>query len=222
MRTSLPASAPKSARVSMDKKPRRYQVVTLGIALLVLALAGCGAGRPIKYYQLSYPPAVTPSQDAVDATIMVRSFQASPLYVDNKIVYGFDGPEMGTYSYQRWAQAPIGILQDALVRGLRASGQFKAVFDMRSDVNGRYILAGQLYDFKEVDLSPMVARLNYEVRMRDRNSNTIVWSHIYSHDEPASEKSINAFVQAMDKNVQRSVQEIQAGLGEYFRTHPSK
>jgi hypothetical protein len=35
-----------------------------------------------------------------------------------------------------------------------------------------------------------------------------------------AEKSVNAFVLAMDKNLQRSVQEIQTGLQDYFRAHP--
>ena len=66
----------------------------------------------------------------------------------------------------------------------------------------------------------IVARLSYEVRLRDRKSGTTVWEHSYSYDEPASEKSVSAFVNAMDKNIQRSVQEVQAGLEEYFRAHP--
>jgi len=58
--------------------------------------------------------------------------------------------------------------------------------------------------------------------LRDRKTGLTVWNHVYNHDEPVSEKSINAFVLAMDKNVQRSVQEVQAGLEEYFRAHPLK
>ena len=84
-----------------------------------------------------------------------------------------------------------------------------------------FILAGHLYDFKEVDGSAIVARLNYEVRLRDRKTGTTVWTHTYSHDEPASEKTVSAVVAAMDKNVQRSVQEVQAGLEEYFRSQPN-
>ena len=89
-------------------------------------------------------------------------------------------------------------------------------------MGGQYILGGHLYDFKEVDGSAIVARLNYEVRLRDRKSGTTVWSHMYTHDEPASEKTVSAIAVAMDKNVQRSVQEVQAGLEEYFRANPPK
>ena len=67
-----------------------------------------------------------------------------------------------------------------------------------------------------------MARLNYEVRLRDRKTGTAVWTHMYSHDEPASEKSVSAVAIAMDKNVKRSVQEVQAGLEEYFHANPPK
>lgn len=192
------------------------------LALVAFALAGCGVARPIKYYQVSYAPAGPVAADAIDATLLVRAFESSHLYLDDKIVYGFDGPEMGTYEDHRWAEPPVEILQMALVRGLRASGRFQAVYTIRADTTGRFVLAGHLYDFKEVDTNPIVARLNYDVRLRDRATSTIVWKHLYSRDEPATEKSINAFVIAMDKNIQRSVQEIQASLDEYFRAHPVK
>ena len=188
--------------------------------LLALTLAGCGSSRPIKYYQVTYPTKSFVAQDAINATLMVRIFDASHLYLDNKIVYGFDSPEMGTYEYQRWADPPVEMLQNALVRGLRSTGHFKAVYTLRSDPDGRFILAGHLYDFKEVDGATIVARLSYEVRLRDRKTGTVVWNHSYSYDEPVSEKSVSAFVIAMGKNLQRSVEDIQTGLDEYFRANP--
>jgi ABC-type uncharacterized transport system auxiliary subunit len=208
-----------ATRISNTARERRPLFFFFLLVALVCLQAGC-AGRPIKYYQLTYPEAVPAAPDAINTTILVQPLGASRLYLDDKIVYGFAGPEMGTYQSQRWAAPPAEILQNSLVRGLRASGRFKAVYPIRTDANAQYVLMGQLYDFKEVDLNPIVARLNYEVLLRDRKTGDAVWNHIYSHDEPASEKNIAAFVEAMNKNVQRSVQEIQAGLEEYFRAHP--
>jgi ABC-type uncharacterized transport system auxiliary subunit len=192
----------------------------LAIAPLTIGLAGCGSARPIKYYQVTYPTTATVAPDPINASLMVRPFEASHLYLDDKIVYGFDSPEMGTYEFQRWAEPPVEILQNAIVRGLRSSGRFTAVHTHRADPDLRFILSGHLYDFREVDGKPIVARLNYEVRLRDRKAGTTLWTHTYTHDEPASEKSVASFVQAMDKNVQLSIHEVQAGLVEYFRAHP--
>jgi ABC-type uncharacterized transport system auxiliary subunit len=201
---------------------RKFDRVSLLSSFLavVIGIAGCGSARPIKYYQLTYPSSDVAAPDALDVMLMVRPFESSHLYLDDKIIYGLPGPEMGAYENHRWAEPPIEILQNAFVRGLRASGRFKGVYNLRSNANARYILGGYLYDFKEVDASPIVARLNFEVRLRDRKTGMTVWNHSYSHDEPASEKSVSAFVVAMDKNVHTSVQEVQAGLEEFFRSHP--
>jgi ABC-type uncharacterized transport system auxiliary subunit len=190
------------------------------VALSVLCLSGCAPPKPIKYYQVTYPTKAYIADDAINASLLVRPFEASHLYLDDKMVYGFDSPEMGTYEYQRWSEPPVEILQNALVRGLRSSGRFTAVSSMRADPSGRFILAGQLYDFREVDAASVVARLSYEVRLRDRKTGTTVWEHSYSYDEPATEKSVTAFVVAMDRNLQRSLQEVQSSLEAYFRAHP--
>lgn len=192
------------------------------LAAISAFLGGCGAARPVKYYELTYATSTVSTPGPIDTTIMVRLFEASHLYVNDRIVYATEGPEMGAYETHRWAQPPVEALQEALVRGLRASGLFRGAYMLRSNANGQFVLGGHLYDFKEVDLKPMVARLSYEVRLRDRLNGTTVWTHTYSHDEAASETTVNAFVTAMDKNVQRSVQEVQTGLEDYFREHPVK
>jgi ABC-type uncharacterized transport system auxiliary subunit len=197
-------------------------VVTLGICVLVGGLVGCGSMKPIKYYHLTYPSETPVGEGAIDATLMIRTFEASHLYLDDKIVYGFSSPEMGTYEYQRWEEPPVEMLQNALVRGLRSSGKFGGVYTIRAEANAQYTLSGHLYDFKEVEGEPILARLNYEVRLRDRKSGIVVWTHPYHHDEPAAQKSMSSFVEAMDRNVNRSVQEVQAGLLEYFQAHPPR
>jgi ABC-type uncharacterized transport system auxiliary subunit len=191
-----------------------------GIAALAFGLAACGAAKPAKYYQVTYPTKSFVADDALNVTLVVRPIEASPLYLDDKIVYGFDNPEMGTYEYQRWSQPPAEILQMALVRGLRATGRFRSVYSLRADPSERFILTGNLYDFKEVDGNTIVARLNYEVRLLDRKTGAVLWTHAYTHDEPAAQKSVMSFVEAMDKNVQRSIQEIAASLEQYFRASP--
>ena len=196
----------------------------LGISSAVFAvvlLSGCAKPRAIKYYQITYPSNVSVSQEMIDTMLLVRSFDASHLYLDDRIVYGYDSPEMGTYEDERWAEPPVEMLRDAIVRGLRSSGMFKGgVYIARSDLGGRYLLSGHLYDFKEVDAATISARLAFEARLWDRKTRTLVWSHSYSFDEPAAEKSVSAVAAAMDRNVQRSVQAIAADLTEYFKAHP--
>ena len=196
----------------------------LGISSAVFAvvlLSGCAKPRAIKYYQITYPSNVSVSQEMIDTMLLVRSFDASHLYLDDRIVYGYDSPEMGTYEDERWAGPPVEMLRDSIVRGLRSSGMFKGgVYIARSDLGGRYLLSGHLYDFRELDAATVSARLAFEARLWDRKTRTLVWSHSYSFDEPAAEKSVSAVAVAMDRNVQRSVQAIAADLTEHFKAHP--
>jgi ABC-type uncharacterized transport system auxiliary subunit len=194
----------------------------LGGSSMAIFLAACGAPRPIKYYQLSYPMGASSQQAPLNVSILVRTFDSSVLYKENRIVYATSPQELGLYDSQRWVLPPVEMLQDALIRGLRASGRYRSVMSVRGEGGGDFSLSGSIYEFGEYDGPEIMARLNYVVRLRDRKSGLIVWTHNYKHDEPAGEKTVPAVVAAMDRNVQRSVDEIQAGLLEFFNANPPK
>jgi ABC-type uncharacterized transport system auxiliary subunit len=198
----------------------RLRVLSSVIAALVVLLSGCAKPRPIKYYQITYPSSITVVPEPIDVTLLVRTFEGSHLYLDDRVVYGYDSPEMGTYEDERWAEPPVEMLRDALVRGLRSSGKFKGVYILRSEMSGRYVLSGRLYDFKELDAATISARLGFEARLWDRKTRTLVWTCPYSYDEPADKKAVSAVAAAMDRNVRRSVQIIETNLVEYFKAHP--
>jgi ABC-type uncharacterized transport system auxiliary subunit len=89
-------------------------------------------------------------------------------------------------------------------------------------MQGDFAIRGRLYDFKEVDGGQMSGRVTLELEMRDLKSGATVWTHYYTHDEPASGKDVPALVTALDKNVQRGVKEVVESLDQYFASHPVK
>jgi len=202
---------------------RRKAVVVL-LATTAVFLGGCGAARPSKYYQLTIP-ADTSAQHAADpaaVTLLVGNLFASHLYREDRIVYSTTGEEMGTYEYQRWAEPPAEMIQEVLLRELRSSGRYRAVYTQRSNTNGDFLLRGRLYDFKEVSENGMVARMGVDFEMRDLKNGATVWTHYYQHDEPVNGKNVPAVVAALDKNVQRAVKEVVESLDQYFALHPAK
>lgn len=207
-----------------DKRFERVGKTLASVALLAVGLSGCGSIKPVKYYQLTHPP-TTPlaaSQSPVDAAVCVRPFQTSHLYREDRIVYGGDGEQLGLYDNQRWTEPPVELLQDALARGLRTSGHFRAVTTLRSDTSVDFNLTGHLYAFREVSTSGIVARLNFEVELTDVKLGRAVWRHTYNHDEPTAGKSVADVAAAMDKNVQHSVQEVQDGILQALSTYTRK
>jgi len=200
------------------------RTLIIPVALMVGLLNGCGATRPSKYYQLTVPSdaEAVEKTDAVPVTLLLGALMTSHLYREDRIVYG-NGPEqLGTYEYQRWAEPPAEMIQEVLLRELRASGRYRAVYYRRSNVRGDFALRGRLYDFKEVTGGQMSARVTLELEMRDLKNGATVWTHYYTHDEPTSGKDVPAVVAALDKNVQRGVKEVVESLDRYFASHPVK
>jgi ABC-type uncharacterized transport system auxiliary subunit len=198
--------------------------LSIAVALMMVLLAGCGAARPVKYYQLTVPADAGAAEkaDAVPVTLLLGALMTSHLYREDRVVYG-NGPEqLGTYEYQRWAEPPAEMIQEVLLRELRLSGRYRAVYYRRSNIKGDFALRGRLYDFKEVEGGQMSTRVTLEMEMRDLKSGATVWTHYYSHDEPASGKDVPAVVASLDKNVQRGVKEVVESLDQYFASHPFK
>jgi cholesterol transport system auxiliary component len=194
------------------------------LALLIVFLTACGAGRPSKYYQLTVPAssASVEKPGTVPVTLLLGGMMTSHLYREDRIVYG-NGPEqLGTYEFERWAEPPAEMIQGVLLRQLRASGRYRAVYYRRSNMKGDFAIRGRLYDFKELTGSQLSARVTLEFEMRDLDSGATVWTHYYTSDEPVSGKDVHAVVAALDRNVQRAVGEVVAGLDQYFASHPVK
>lgn len=197
------------------------------IAILVaVSLVGCGATRPSKFYQLTVPGTGAQSAaqvaDPVPGTILIGPLMASHLYREDRIVYSSSGEQMGTYEYQRWAEPPTEMIQNVLLRVLRSTGRYKAVYMQRSTMNGDFLIRGRLYDFKEVSGSAEVAKVTFELEMRELKSGATVWTHFYSHEEPVEGKDVPAVVAALDRNVQSGLTEVVASLDRHFTEHPLK
>ena len=193
-------------------------------ALMVALLGGCGSARPAKYYQLTIPAdaAAVEKPDTVPISLLLGAVLSSHLYREDRIVYGNGSEQLGTYEYQRWAEPPAEMIQEVLLRELRSSGRYRAVHYRRSNMQGDFAIRGRLYDFKEVDGTATSARLTLEFEMRDLKTGATVWSHYYTHDEPASGKDVPAIVAAFDKNVQLATKEVVGSLDQYFASHPVK
>ena len=187
-------------------------------ALAVSLASGCGATRPSKYYQLTVPGDSAPVADPrpYPVTLLLGPLRASHLYREDHIVYSSNGESMGTYEFQRWAQPPTEMIQEILLRQLRTSGRYREVDLLRSNARGDFLLLGRLFDFKEISGNALMARLTVEWELRDMKTASTVWTHYYIHDEPVNGKDMSAVVSALNRNVQRSVDEVKSGLVQVF------
>jgi len=215
----------------MARAGRKFQIypVTLTLritlflfTLVVILTAGCGAARPSKYYQLTVPGDSAPAANSnrLPIILLIGRLTAPALYREDQIVYSSGGENMGTYEYQKWSEPPTEMIAEVMLRQFRASGRYHGVYTLRSDIHGDFLLHGHLYDFKEVGGSPLLARVTMELELREIKTGAVVWTHFYTHDEPASGKDVGAVVAALNKNVQQGIAEFRASLDQYFAEHP--
>ena len=201
----------------MSRRLTRVYLVLMAVA----SLAACGAPRPVKYYVIDLPPAAAPTGIAqFPITLLVSRITASHLYHDDRLVYGSGPVQLGTYDYDRWAETPADMVQDLLISTLRRSGQYASVAPVTSSVHGDFVLRGHLNEMYGVDQPALVARFSLELELYDPQGRAIVWSQTYSHDEPVEGKTVPAIVEAMDRNVNSGLQQLSAGLNQYFAVHP--
>jgi ABC-type uncharacterized transport system auxiliary subunit len=218
-----PSSLICDSRERHSSGARRYWQGAACAATLLLAagICGCGAARPIRYYQLNVPEATPPSTaEPLPVTIVLGQLTTSHLYREDRIVFGEQGEGMGTYEYQRWAEPPTEMIEAILLRDLRNTRRFREVYSQKSAVHGDYVLHGQLYDFKEVSVPNLVARVAFELELRDTKRGVTVWNMSYRQDDPVSVKEASAVVDALDKNVHRGMEQAVAGIDQYFAAHP--
>jgi ABC-type uncharacterized transport system auxiliary subunit len=188
---------------------------------LALSLNGCGGGKPIHYYTAGYPVAPTLATGAHPVSLLIGSIEGADIYRDTPIVYRIGPNRIGVYQHSHWAEPPVELLKNKLIRVLSASGDYQSVSGLGSNTNGRFILRGRLYQFEEVDAANIAGLISMEFELYDRKSGKILWTHFYSQSEPAQGKDIPAVVAALDANLDHGLKEIAAGLNQYFSANPS-
>src|ERR1700731_1492658 len=198
------------------------KILFCALVLCIGIGGGCGAARPSKYYQLTVPIDAAPPTGSApyQVTLMLGPITSSHLYREDHIVYTGSGQDMGVYQYQRWAQPPTEMIGEVLLRDLRASDRFQAVYSWGSNVRGDYILRGRLYDFREISATNLVGRVTLELELHDARTGATVWTHFYSHDQPVAGKDVASVVAALDHDVQQAIVEFRASLDQYFSAHP--
>jgi ABC-type uncharacterized transport system auxiliary subunit len=198
-----------------------------GAALALLALglmAGCGASRPINYYQLTNPGSVAPATaQPLPVSIIVGLPAAPDLYRNNRVVYAVGDQKIGAYEYERWIGPPPELIRDVILRDLRSSGRYEGVYTPQGKTGGDYLLRMRIYDFKELDSgSSLMGRLTMDVELQNTKTGSTVWQTYYNHDEPISAKTVPDVVAALNRNVQMAANDIASGMDQYFAAHPPK
>jgi ABC-type uncharacterized transport system auxiliary subunit len=192
----------------------------VSLSALALSLNSCAKSKPIHYYTVGLPVAPTLTTSAQPVSLLVGSIGGAGIYRDTPIVYRVGTNEIGAYQYSRWAEPPVELVKDKLIRILSASGDYQSVTSLGSNSNGQFLVRGRLYEFAEVDGANITGLVSMEFELYDRKSGKTLWTHFYSNSEPVQSKDISAVVTALDTNLDHGLKEVAAGLSNYFSANP--
>jgi len=199
---------------------RRIQQAAIAI-LLAGFLASCGGSRPVKYYVLDAGPAPASSPaPQIPVTLLVSRINATHLYRDDRLVYGSNDVQLGTYEYERWAEPPAELIRDVLIKSLRSSGSYRSVSRISSNLHGDYIIRGQLFALDEVQSPALSGRFSFQIELYDPKAAATLWSAAYTHDEPVNGKKVSDVVEALDRNVRAGMTQLTGELAQYLASHP--
>jgi cholesterol transport system auxiliary component len=193
------------------------------IPSLILGLFACSfGGKPavmVEQYALEYPPPALQAMRPVDKVIRLERFSVAQVFNHVRMVYRQKPAHYNDYAYHRWRANPGDMVGDSLLRDLRAAGIFKSVFSWRDMENTPLVLKGGVGEFYESDQADgRKAILSVHVTLMDTTSSEltkqIVFQKNYRYEEPLTEKTVQGFVLAMSRAVEKLSGEIMADICE--------
>ena len=200
----LPPARPRPGHLTM-----RLWRLPLLAALLVACLGGCG--KPpmlVNQYILEYPAPVVGGKMKIPAAIKVEPFSVAQAVNTNAMVYQPQPFQTQVYNYSRWRANPGYLVTDFLIRDLRESGRFKAVFGPDTTGEYRFKLEGGVVEFQEVDATDgWQAFLALTVTLLDTQPEElprrVVFQRNYRVQEPMPEKTPKGLAQGMSRAMEQ-------------------
>lgn len=194
-------------------------IVVLWVLGAVIA-PGCGMGpgsQPVTYYTLDYAPPVEPTADYLGTALKVARFSSANGLDALDMLYGPSPLEFSVYNYHRWRVSPGEMVGDFLLRDLRDSRRFKAVFSYRNREKARFNLEGSVEAFREQDQEGgSRAKLTLNLTLLDQArasvADRVVFQRWYRATEPMAQASARELAKAMSKAMQKVSREITGDL----------
>lgn len=202
--TPLSSERPRPGRL-----PGRPWLRTLLAALLLACLSGCG--KPpmlVNQYLLEYPAPDTGRQAKLPEALKVELFSVAQAFNTTAMVYQPQPFQSQVYNYSRWRANPGYLVTDYLIRDLRESGLFKAVFGPDSSAKYRFRLEGGVAEFQEIDAADgWQASLALTVTLLDTDKEElpqrVVFQKNYRVLEPLPEKTPQGLAQGMSRAMEQ-------------------
>ena len=130
---------------------KKIQVFCFVMIVLSFIITGCaGSGKPqyeVEKYLLSYSAPSWDKFDKLNVSIKFNRFSIAAAYNSDNMIFRDNTYSFDYFNYSRWAVNPADMIADSLVRDMRDSGLFRAVFSRYETQDGQFIISGSIDEF---------------------------------------------------------------------------
>jgi ABC-type uncharacterized transport system auxiliary subunit len=179
----------------------------LGFIIIIAAflITGCaGSGKPqyeVENYILSYPAPSWDKPGKLNTSVKFNRFSIAAAYNSANMVFRKDSYSLDSFNYSRWAVNPADMIADSLLRDIRESGFFQAVFSRYETDEGRFVITGGVEEFfLRMGKNDKTAIIGISVLLKDTQEKeigkSILFQKKYVREEPLQESSPNGYCQA--------------------------
>ena len=184
---------------------KKIQVFCFVMIVLSFMITGCaGSGKPqyeVENYLLSYSAPSWDKFDKLNISIKFNRFSIAAAYNSDNMIFRNNTYSFDYFNYSRWAVNPADMIADSLVRDMRGSGLFSAVFSRYETEDGQFIISGSIDEFYlREDRSNKTALISIIISLQDsrerETGKRMMFQKKYVREEPLQESSPRGYCQA--------------------------
>jgi ABC-type uncharacterized transport system auxiliary subunit len=196
---------------------KRIQSFCLTMIALSLIITGCaGIGKPqynVENYLLSYPAPSWDKLDALAVSVKLDRFSIAAAYNSTNMIFRNDTYSLDSFNYSRWVINPADMIADSLLRDMRSSGLFRAIFSRYEGDEERFLISGGIEEFYlRMDKSNKTAVISIAISLKDtrerETGKRIMFQKKYFREEPLQESSPRGYCQAASQAMRVISQQI--------------
>jgi ABC-type uncharacterized transport system auxiliary subunit len=174
------------------------------IALLLIIIGCAGSGKPkyeIESYLLNYSAPSWDKPYKLNTSVKFNRFSIAAAYNSANMIFRKDSYSLDTFNYSRWAVNPADMIADSLLRDMRESGFFRAVFSRHDTDEGRFLISGGIEEFSlDMSKGDKTAVIRISISLKDtrekETGKSIMFQKKYFREEPLQESSPRGYCQA--------------------------
>ncbi len=181
-------------------------IYLFSLMFFTLLVAGCvSVGKPqlnVDQYLLDYKTPVFEKQPLADDSIRMERFTIAAAWNSRNMVIRYENGAIDHFNYNQWAVNPADMVGDNLLRDLRQSGLFRAVFSRYTPGEGRFVVNGAVEEFfLRMDKAGQIAVAGltitlYDTKQRD-TTKRILFQRKYQEEKHLADSTPAGYCAAM-------------------------